>query len=103
MTVLASLRGGHVDNLAGAVLDHHEAILSQGRALHWESGARACICYGIERMLMLTKWSKSASKIVFYKTDGKIIVKACAQPVVVVGLVRGVRSSSHLCVVRHLD
>jgi len=34
VTVLASLGGRHVDDLAGAVLDADEAVLSQGRALH---------------------------------------------------------------------
>ena len=44
VTMLASLRGRHIDDLARAVLDHDEAVLSQGRALHWESGGRTCIC-----------------------------------------------------------
>lgn len=34
VAVLASLRGGHFDDLAGAVLDDDEAVLPQGRALH---------------------------------------------------------------------
>ena len=34
VAVFASLRGRHVDDLAGAVLDADEAVLSQGRALH---------------------------------------------------------------------
>jgi hypothetical protein len=29
VTVLASLGGGHVDNLAGAVLDHNETVLAK--------------------------------------------------------------------------
>jgi hypothetical protein len=33
VTVLAGLRGGHVDDLAGTVLDDDEAILPQSRAL----------------------------------------------------------------------
>jgi len=52
MTVLASLRGRHVDDLAGAVLDHNEAILSQGRALHGKGGRGAGIG-GLEGVLML--------------------------------------------------
>jgi len=44
VTMLASLRGRHIDDLARAVLDHDEAVLSQGRALHWKSGGRTCIC-----------------------------------------------------------
>jgi len=38
VTVLTSLRGGHVDNLAGAILDADETVLSQGRALHGKGG-----------------------------------------------------------------
>jgi hypothetical protein len=34
VTVLASLRGGHLDNLAGTVLDEDETVLPQSRALH---------------------------------------------------------------------
>lgn len=41
VTVLASLGGRHVDNLAGAVLDHNEAVLAQGRALHGVGEGRA--------------------------------------------------------------
>jgi hypothetical protein len=33
VTVLAGLRGGHLDDLAGTVLDDNEAILPQSRAL----------------------------------------------------------------------
>lgn len=36
VTVLAGLGGGHVDDLAWAVLDAHEAVLAQGRTLHRE-------------------------------------------------------------------
>lgn len=35
MAVLARLGGGHLHDLAGAVLEHHEAVLSQSRALQW--------------------------------------------------------------------
>jgi len=38
VAVLAGLGGGHVDDLAGAVLDADEAVLPQGRALHWVGG-----------------------------------------------------------------
>ena len=34
VTVLASLGGGHVDDLAGTVLDDDVAVLPQSRALH---------------------------------------------------------------------
>lgn len=46
VTVLASLGGRHVDNLAGAALDHDEAVLAEGRALHGESGRRT----GVRRL-----------------------------------------------------
>ena len=52
VAVLASLGGGHVDDLAGAVLDNNETILSQGRALHGESGRGARVG-GLEGVLML--------------------------------------------------
>lgn len=34
VSVLAGLRGGHLNDLAGAVLDDDEAVLPQSRALH---------------------------------------------------------------------
>jgi hypothetical protein len=54
VTVLASLGGGHVDDLARAVLDHNETVLSQGRTLHRESSGSASIG-GLEGMLMLRR------------------------------------------------
>jgi hypothetical protein len=56
VTVLASLGGRHVDDLAGTVLDHNEAVLPQGRALHGEGGRGAGIG-GLEGMLMLREQS----------------------------------------------
>ncbi len=41
VTMLASLGGRHVDDLAGTVLDHNETVLPQGRALHGEGGRGA--------------------------------------------------------------
>lgn len=38
MTVLASLRGGHLNNLAGATFEHDETVLAQSRTLHGEGG-----------------------------------------------------------------
>jgi len=38
VSVLASLRSRHVDNLARAVLDDDETVLSQSRALHRKGG-----------------------------------------------------------------
>jgi len=35
VTVLASLGGGHIDDLAGFALDHNEFTLSESRALLW--------------------------------------------------------------------
>jgi len=52
VTVLSSLGGGHVDDLAGTVLDANETVLSQGRALHGVGGRRAGIG-GVEGVLML--------------------------------------------------
>jgi len=53
VTVFASLGGGHVNDLARAVLDADETILSQGRALHGIRRRRTRICCGIEGMFML--------------------------------------------------
>jgi len=52
VTVLASLGGGHVNNLARTVLDANETVLSQGRTLHRVGGRGACIG-GVEGVLML--------------------------------------------------
>lgn len=38
VTVLASLGGGHFDDLAGTVLDDDETVLPQRRTLHGEGG-----------------------------------------------------------------
>ena len=50
--VFAGLRGGHVHDLAGAVLDHNEAVLAQGRALHRKC-SRCTSIGAIESVLML--------------------------------------------------
>ena len=52
MTVLASLGGGHLDDLAGTVLDDDEAVLPQSRALHGEGGGGTGIG-ALEGVLML--------------------------------------------------
>ena len=52
VAVLASLRGRHVDDLARTVLNHNEAVLPQGRALHGE-GSRGAGIGGLEGVLML--------------------------------------------------
>jgi hypothetical protein len=52
VTVLASLGGGHFDDLARATLDDNEAILSQGRTLHWV-GCRGASISAVEGVLML--------------------------------------------------
>lgn len=41
VTVLASLGGGHFDDLAGTALDDNVTVLSQSGALHRERGGRA--------------------------------------------------------------
>ncbi len=46
VAVLASLGGGHLDDLAGSALQHNEAVFTQGRALHGEGGG----CPGITRL-----------------------------------------------------
>jgi hypothetical protein len=50
--MLASLGGGHFDDLAGAALNDNEAVLPQGRALHWVGGGGASIG-ALEGVLML--------------------------------------------------
>lgn len=52
VTVLAGLGGGHVDDLAGAALDHDEPVLTQSRALHREGKRRAGIG-GLEGNIVL--------------------------------------------------
>lgn len=44
VAMLASLGGGHVDDLARTVLDADKSVLSQSRALLGESGRRPGIC-----------------------------------------------------------
>jgi hypothetical protein len=53
VTVLAGLGGGHVDDLARAVLDHDKAVLPQSRALHGIGGGRTGIAGGLGREFML--------------------------------------------------
>lgn len=52
VTVLASLGGRHIDDLAGAVLDDDETVLSQGRTLHGV-GERSAGIGGVEDVFML--------------------------------------------------
>lgn len=54
VTVLASLGGRHVDDLAGAALDHDVTVLAQGRALHGVGGRRTSVG-GLEGHLMLSR------------------------------------------------
>lgn len=60
VTVLASLGSGHFDDLAWALLDDDEAVLSQGRALH-RVGGRGTSIGALEGVLMLMNISPSAS------------------------------------------
>jgi len=53
VTVLSSLGSRHIDDLAGAVFDHYETVLSQGRALHGKGGGGARIG-GVEGVFMLS-------------------------------------------------
>lgn len=52
VTVLSGLRGGHIDDLARAVLDNHEPVLPQSGTLHWEGG-RGTSIGAFESELML--------------------------------------------------
>jgi len=52
MSVFSSLGGGHVDDLAGTILDHDVAVLPQGRTLHGEGGRSAGIG-GLEGVLLM--------------------------------------------------
>jgi len=53
VTVLTSLGGRHIDNLARAVLDADEAVLSQGRTLHGV-GSRGTGIGTLEGVFMLS-------------------------------------------------
>lgn len=52
VAVLASLGGGHVNNLARAVLDHNESVLAKSGTLHG-IGSRCTSIGAVEGMLML--------------------------------------------------
>jgi len=52
VTVLSSLGGRHVDNLAGTVLDDNEAVLTESGTLHGVSGGSTGIG-AVEGVLML--------------------------------------------------
>ena len=52
VTVLSSLRGGHVDDLAGTALDDDVTVLPKGRTLHGE-GQRSTSVGALEGELML--------------------------------------------------
>lgn len=54
VTVLASLGGGHLNDLAGAALDNNVTVLAQGRALHGEGGRGAGVG-GLEGLVVLLK------------------------------------------------
>ena len=52
VAVLSSLGGRHVDNLAGAILDHNETVLAESGTLHGKCGGGASIG-ALEGVLML--------------------------------------------------
>lgn len=54
VTVLSSLGGRHVDNLARAALDDDVTVLAQSRALHGEGQRRAGVG-GLEGVIMLER------------------------------------------------
>jgi len=60
VTVLTGLGGGHFDDLARAILDDHEAVLSQGRALHGKGG-RGTSIGTLEGMLLMLSNKVSAT------------------------------------------
>lgn len=65
VTVLTSLGGRHVDDLARAVLDADESVLSQSRTLHRVGGG--CTSIGrIEGVLMLLKRRRKGQPSGFY-------------------------------------
>lgn len=64
VTVLSSLGGGHVNDLARAALDDNVTVLPQSRALHGEGGGGASIG-GVEGVLMLFRRAKLATAICF--------------------------------------
>lgn len=54
VTVLAGLRGTHLNDLAGARLDDDKTVLTESRALHWVGGRGASVG-ALEGVLMLLK------------------------------------------------
>jgi len=54
VTVLAGLGGRHVDDLAGAILDADESVLSQGRTLHGKGLARSSVSSCLEGNIVLS-------------------------------------------------
>lgn len=77
VTVLASLRGGHLNDLAGAVLDHDVAVLAERRALHGKSG-RSTGIGAIEGDFMLEDGLEVSILCLFQSSrlDVKVKVKA---------------------------
>lgn len=73
VTVFAGLGGGHVDDLAGTVLDADKPVLSQGGTLHGEGG-RGTSIGALESVLMLRR-KKSARSAQTIRWKG--FVRAC--------------------------
>jgi hypothetical protein len=67
VTVLAGLGGGHVDNLARAVLDHDKPVLSQSRALHGV-GERGTGVGRLEGNIMVL-WSRKTRQLAKFSTQ----------------------------------
>ena len=76
VAVLARLGGRHVDDLAGAILDDHEAVLPQSRALHGKSG-RGTGIGGVEGVLMLS------CQVSFEGCENRLGLGKCAQDALV--------------------
>ena len=101
VAMLASLGSRHVDDLARAVLDHDETVLSQGRALHGESGRGAGIG-GLEGVLMLLRQAKLVSILCLPKK--RWVLKDLSMRPTGGGVLRGdLGIYSYLGIVRHLD
>ena len=77
MTVLASLGGGHIDDLAGTTFDDDEAVLPQGRALHRKGKRGAGVASSLEGVLMLLEIQlvQEAHALGHRKTYLRIIVR----------------------------
>lgn len=87
VTVLSSLGGRHVDNLARAALDNDMAVLTQSRALHGEGQRRA----GVGRLEGVIMLEKKLSVNAAIRHGRLLVVDGC-------GLLRGENGGRGVCV-----